>query len=138
MKHVFFAVNRVPQAILPALLVGSGLKRVCNFLSLNIATILPALLVGSGLKLICLLPVFPLLDSPGFISREWIETKIITWETECPRHSPGFISREWIETAVLGPVLPLSWILPALLVGSGLKRIRADSRDFQAEFSRLY
>ena len=35
--------------------------------------------------------------------------------------SPGFISREWIETTKKPTTPPARRILPALLVGSGLK-----------------
>ena len=38
-------------------------------------------------------------------------------------YSPGFIGREWIETLGVGMALTgIAGILPALLVGSGLKR----------------
>ncbi len=63
--------------------------------------ILPALLVGSGLK-----PIrwqhdaTPPPHSPGFISREWIETLLLLQGVFNPHHSPGFISREWIETSL--------------------------------------
>ena len=54
------------------------------------------------------------------------------------RHSPGFIGWEWIETPRLSANCCLSAILPALLVGSGLKplpNLRCEARTL---FSRLY
>ena len=88
-----------PHHILPALLVGSGLKHAGQPVAHRRWNILPALLVGSGLK-----PVgCP--DLAGFVE-----------------NSPGFISREWIETAFdAGAIVKITSILPALLVGSGLK-----------------
>ena len=38
-----------------------------------------------------------------------------------PTYSPGFIGWEWIETTILTRVIFIMIILPALLVGSGLK-----------------
>ena len=91
-----------------------------------VVRILPALLVGSGLKL------FPLLKrwagkvhSPGFIGREWIETCIGFGGFYRLAYSPGFIGREWIETSSDYNWIQNTKILPALLVGSGLKRWRA-------------
>ena len=62
--------------------------------------ILPALLVGSGLKHGTERQGLRRLYSPGFISREWIET--CTWRCL---------------------FCPVRFILPALLVGSGLKHV---------------
>ncbi len=66
---------------------------------LRLRYILPALLVGSGLKQPGLLwckhrPI----DSPGFIGREWIETRQTLKHRHGLIYSPGFIGREWIET----------------------------------------
>jgi len=44
-------------------------------------------------------------------------------------HSPGFIGREWIETAWIRKPLNPPDILPALLVGSGLKLLGLVIRD---------
>ena len=133
-------------SILPALLVGSGLKHSNAQVWRQRTHILPALLVGSGLK-----PESPAVklrtrDSPGFISREWIETMVLAPFEKSLADSPGFISREWIETPGEYPnsvqvddspgFISREWIetgvchvtpsgdemiLPALLVGSGLK-----------------
>ena len=86
------------------------------------ALLLPALLVGSGLKHAT--PARAVLDiaSPGFIGREWIETLLQIVGIVTVVCSPGFIGREWIETWWL--IVWLRWalvVLPALLVGSGLK-----------------
>ena len=59
--------------------------------------ILPALLVGSGLKLRVLPAIATRRRSPGFIGREWIET-LHSVATFPLLTSPGFIGREWIET----------------------------------------
>ena len=60
--------------------------------------------------------------SPGFIGREWIETLIKSANHKKSKSSPGFIGREWIETDTAYPAAAALWILPALLVGSGLKQ----------------
>ena len=84
--------------------------------------ILPALLVGSGLKPAPRWGIFWRVHSPGFIGREWIETYPITPKPPQQNHSPGFIGREWIETRREVVDDLAERILPALLVGSGLKR----------------
>ncbi len=60
-------------------------------------------------------------NSPGFISREWIETRNAVLVLPVSVYSPGFISREWIETVATDDNEVSFGILPALLVGSGLK-----------------
>ncbi len=41
------------------------------------------------------------MNSPGFISREWIETGASNITDIAELDSPGFISREWIETLAI-------------------------------------
>ena len=85
-------------------------------------SILPALLVGSGLKPKSPLPLLLVRTSPGFIGREWIETPRMNSLIMAINPSPGFIGREWIETESDHSYRWINVILPALLVGSGLKR----------------
>ena len=63
-------------------------------------SILPALLVGSGLKPKSPLPLLLVRTSPGFIGREWIETPRMNSLIMAINPSPGFIGREWIETGI--------------------------------------
>ena len=67
------------------------------------ACILPAYLVGSGLKRWRLRKqrIMPH-NSPGLFSREWIETPTDIWNTVSGTNSPGLFSREWIETPSAG------------------------------------
>ena len=76
--------------------------------------------------------------SPGLFSREWIETSPVATRTPKQGHSPGLFSREWIETLqhTSAHATQLN-ILPAYLVGSGLKRINQCIRLHTQKFSRL-
>ena len=87
--------------------------------------ILPAYLVGSGLKPASSSRRSPIRHSPGLFSREWIETgwvsrmagtafilpaylvgsglkrDLVQEDADAADHSPGLFSREWIETDTL-------------------------------------
>ena len=52
--------------------------------------------------------------------------------------SPGFIGREWIETTWKPTITMWILLLPALLVGSGLKPTGQNIRTHSVRFSRLY
>ena len=71
---------------------------MCSFPQISHFRILPALLVGSGLKRCSAGIVDRLAVSPGFIGREWIETMEVIISKKATQFSPGFIGREWIET----------------------------------------
>jgi len=60
-------------------------------------------------------------DSPGLFSREWIETFCRSIPAPAKCYSPGLFSREWIETVDAANTNLSAIILPAYLVGSGLK-----------------
>ncbi len=83
LKQGTFKQNAGAISILPALLVGSGLKQRLLVALLPCVSILPALLVGSGLKPAGVLESSVLAHSPGFIGREWIETGGCGWGGWC-------------------------------------------------------
>ncbi len=85
-------------------------------------TILPALLVGSGLKRVLFHFGMTLTrNSPGFIGREWIETPVATGKQDHVIILPALLVGSGLKLSLKREVAGLRMILPALLVGSGLK-----------------
>ena len=77
------------------------------------------------------------MDSPGLFSREWIETILLGSTSATANDSPGLFSREWIETIFGTASSPQPDILPAYLVGSGLKQPFPYHKGGGRRFSRL-
>ncbi len=77
-------------------------------------------------------------DSPGFIGREWIETLVALGTEAELKILPALLVGSGLKPRSRHKLIFASRILPALLVGSGLKHVESASLSIEDSFSRLY